>query len=289
VEFKRGHITHLQDSPEGAKLIVDGLEFSGKWAFDSRFRPADLTPEPRRHHYLKMVFRGLEVEAAGEIFTPQTAILMDFCTPQNNDVRFFYVLPFTKRRALVEYTLFTSQPVTAEACQTALKDYLRTAFRLEIEKDCQVSPREGGSLLITDQPFPRRLGRHVLATGLHGGRLKPTTGYAFTRIQRDSEAILRSMIRSGHPFDLPDAPPLYPQLDSIMLEVMARHPGRIPGIFTALFKNNSLERVARFLNEDASLEEIGQLIATLPPGLFLQILARRSVSPLAFLRTLASA
>jgi lycopene beta-cyclase len=289
VAFKRGRITCLEDSPEGAEVIVDGQAFHAKWAFDSRFHPADLTPDPHRYHYLKMAFRGWEVEAGRDIFNPETATLMDLRTKQNGDVRFFYVLPASPRRALVEYTSFTSQPIHAEACQAALEGYLRTAFKLEIGKGCQASAREGGSLLITDQPFPRQIGRHVLAIGLRGGRLKPSTGYAFTRIQRDSEAILGSLLHSGHPFDLPDSPALYSQLDAIMLEVMARHSNQIPRIFTALFKNNSLERVSRFLNEDAPLEEIVQLMATLPPGLFLQIMARRSVSPLAFLRTLTSA
>lgn len=287
VEFHRGQITRLQDGPDVATLAVDGQEFCGRWAFDSRFYPADFVPDPRRYHCLKMTFRGWEVEATRPVFDPHTAILMDFRTPQNGDVRFFYVLPFDERRALVEYTLFTSQRVSGADFQPALSSYLRKAFKLEIRKDCQVNSREGGSLPVTDQPLRRPLGRHVLAIGLRGGRLKPTTGYAFTRIQRDSEAIPRSLLRNGHPFDLPAAPPLYQQLDSIMLEVMARHPDRIPGIFTALFKKNPPERVLRFLDEDASLEEIGQLIATLPPGLFLQILARRSVSPRALLRNFA--
>jgi hypothetical protein len=61
------------------------------------------------------------------------------------------------------------------------------------------------------------------------------------------------------------------------LEVMQRYPKEIPAIFTALFKNNPLERVLRFLDEDASLVEVGQIIASLPPGLFLKVLARRLI------------
>lgn len=289
IEFRRGRITHLQDRPSGAVLTVDGQQIAGKWAFDSRFRPADLVPDTHRYHYLKMSFRGWEIESTRAVFDPQAAILMDFRTPQNSDVRFFYCLPIDDRRALVEYTLFTNQRVKPETCLAALNGYLNTAFKLEPEKDCQISSREAGSLLVTDQPFPRQSGGHVLAIGLPGGCLKPTTGYAFTRIQRDSHAIVQSLLEKGHPFQLPAAPPPYPLLDAIMLEVMACHPGKIPGIFTALFKKNPFERILRFLDEDASLGEIRQLMASLPPAIFLQILARRSASPRAFLRTLISA
>lgn len=289
VDFQAGRTSRLVDGPDGAILTVNGQEFSGKWAFDSRPKPAGLALDPSRYHYLQLAFRGWEVATCGSktsqpVFDPQVATLMDFRTAQHGDVRFFYVLPDSTQRALVEYTLFTSRPRPLEAGQAALESYLREAFGLTLAQDCQATPREGGSLPVSDQPFPRQAGRRVLAIGLRGGRLKPTSGYAFTRIQRDSQAILRSLLENGHPFDLPEDPPLFGQMDAIMLEVMARHPGRITDIFTALFSRNPLERVFRFLDEDATLREVLQLIATLPPGLFLKILARRSLAPRAFLQ-----
>lgn len=282
VEFLHAPVADLVEDADGVVLRAGGREVWGEWAFDSRSKRADILPEPQRYTYLNMVFRGWEIEASRDAFDSRAAIMMDFRTPQNSAMRFFYVLPFDERRALVEYTAFTHVPVTPEACQEAFSRYLQASFGLNSEADCQASLREAGSLLATDQPIPRRTGQRTLAIGLRGGRMKPTTGYAFTRIQRDSGAIVRSLIQNGHPFMLPPAPQLNAHMDAIMLEVMRSYPEHTPGIFSALFRRNPIRRVFRFLDEDASIVEIGQIIASLPPGLFLRILARRSLASLQF-------
>jgi hypothetical protein len=59
-----------------------------------------------------------------------------------------------------------------------------------------------------------------------------------------------------------------------MLELMQQHGDQFKPIFTALFKNNPISRVFRFLNEEAPPAENALLIASLPPQLFLQALFR---------------
>jgi lycopene beta-cyclase len=276
VSFLQGSVSHLQETPQGVYIVVGGAKYYGKYAFDSRFSLQQLNIEGEPSP-LKMAFRGWEVSTEQDVFDPDAATLMDFRTPASEDVRFFYVLPYDSRRALVEFTQFTQKPAGVKECQAALNSYLRRAFGLE-SSDCTVKVRESGCLPVSSQVVPRRSGRHILNIGLNGGRLKPSTGYAFTRIQRDSEAITTSLERGGHPFSLPHDRTIFSVMDSIMLEVMQRYPKEIPAIFSALFKNNPLERVLRFLDEDASLVEVGQIIASLPPGLFLRVLAYRILS-----------
>lgn len=276
VTFLQGSISQLQDTPQGVCIVASGAKYYGNFAFDSRFSlhqfHQEIEPSP-----LKMAFRGWEVSAGQDVFDPEAATLMDFRTANSGDVRFFYVLPYNSRRALVEFTQFTHQPAGGKECQAALNSYLQRPFGLD-PAGCSIELRESGCLPVSSQAFPRRRGRHILNIGLNGGRLKPSTGYAFTRIQRDSEAITASLERHGHPFDLPSDRWIFSLMDSIMLEVMERYPQEIPTIFGALFRNNPLERVLRFLDEDASLVEVGQIIASLPPRLFLQVLTRRVMS-----------
>jgi lycopene beta-cyclase len=283
VKFLQGRISIIQDEPDGVIVKVDDQEHRGRWAFDSRGQPGGLIQNHDRYTYLKLAFRGWLVEASRDAFDPQAATLMDFRTQQKDGVSFFYVLPFSERCALVEYTKFTTKPLKVEACQKAIHSYLKAAYNLEIGKECKVIPSEGGRLLVTDHSCSRQIGRNILAIGLQGGRLKPSTGFAYTRIQRDSEAIVLSLQKNGCPFDLPQSSPLYGLLDSIMLEVMEKHPHLIPGIFSALFKKNPIQCVFRFLDEEASVLEIIRLVAGLPPGVFLKILARRIFTPLRFL------
>jgi lycopene beta-cyclase len=132
---------------------------------------------------------------------------------------------------------------------------------------------------MTDHVFPRRAGGHIMNIGTRGGRIKPSTGYAFLHIQQDSAAIVQSLLRTGTPFQVPPDSRRYRFYDSLMLEVMQRNGGEIKSIITAMFKNNPIERVFGFLDEKASPAENLLLIASLPPRLFLQAMFHLRFSP----------
>ena len=271
VEFRQGVVTGVEDGEKGALVHVDGQTMSGGWVFDSIFRRGDGQATTEGFHNLKLLFKGWEIETANAVFDPQTIKLLDFRTPQNHDVRFFYVLPYTPSRALVEYTLFTQTPPKRSEYEAALRSYIVDTLGIS---DFDIAREESGGLPVTDRPFPRRTGERIMTIGAKGGRLKPTTGYAFTRIQKDSERIVRSLVKRGHPFDVPGDSQVFGALDAILLEIMQNQGDQIKPVFTALFRNNPIERILRFLDEEASLAEIGALMASLPPGLFLRTLAR---------------
>ncbi len=113
-----------------------------------------------------------------------------------------------------------------------------------------------------------------MSIGTLGGRIKPSTGYAFIRMQEDSSAIVRSLLKVGHPFSVPPGPRRYRFFDSVMLEIMAHHGERIQPMFTALFEHNPAERIFHFLDERASLWENLLMAPSLPPQLLLQALLR---------------
>jgi lycopene beta-cyclase len=56
---------------------------------------------------------------------------------------------------------------------------------------------------------------------------------------------------------------------------MQRHPEECAALFTAMFKNNSPQRIFQFLNEDSTLWNDFQLIASLPPFRFIEAFLRR--------------
>lgn len=189
-------------------------------------------------------------------------------------MRFMYILPFSEREALVEYTLFSPELLTDEAYDTALRNYIADILKI---KEYRIKAVENGVIPMSDQPLPRKLGERVLAIGTLGGRVKPSSGYAFLRIQKDSEAIVRSLIQQGHPFDLPDSPSRYHLFDSVMLQVMQRHGGEMHHIFTQLFRNNPVQRVFAFLDENQSFKEDLKILASLPPLPFIRALLRLKI------------
>jgi lycopene beta-cyclase len=108
----------------------------------------------------------------------------------------------------------------------------------------------------------------VLAIGVRGGRIKPSTGYAFSRVQADCEAIVQSLLDHGHPSALPASPAPYGWLDAVMLRVMRDHGELIAPAFATLFSRNPAARILRFLDEQASPLDVLAIMASLPVPLF---------------------
>ncbi len=268
VEFVRGQVEALDDGAacagaDYAQVRVNGRTFAARWIFDSRFDPKEFKRNSAGDHFMQQHFMGWEIETARAVFSP-IPTLLDFRTPQKGAMRFFYVLPFSERRALVEYVTTAKDNYTA-----VMQAYIDRVLKIQ---DYQVVATEGGVSPMTDHLFSRRAGRRIMNIGTRGGRIKPSTGYAFLRVQQDSAAIVQSLLRTGTPFQVPPDSYRYRFYDSLMLDVMQRNGGEIKSIFTALFKNNPIERVLNFLDEKASSAENLRLIASLPPGLFLQAL-----------------
>ncbi len=118
-------------------------------------------------------FLGLEVEFERP-HRVERPILMDATVPQRDGFRFFYVLPFSPRRLLVEVTYFSR---TADLDRVAARaDVLEYAARLG--PIGQVPREETGILSMPWKSVPVDPGRSPLAAGYRGGWFHPGTGYS---------------------------------------------------------------------------------------------------------------
>lgn len=276
VHFLRDHVQRIDDGQDAATVVTDGQILTASWVFDSRPPRIAACAADERRTRLKLHFRGWEIETPDAAFDPTVATFMDFRTPQLGDVRFFYVLPFAPNRALVEYTLFTQARLTHQETEQAITAYLRETVGID---QFRVVAEEGGCLPITDAPFPRPLGQRILSIGVAGGRIKPSTGYAYSRVQADSAAIVQSLLAHGHPFALPTGPVRYGWLDSVMLRVMRDHSEAIAPAFAAMFSRNPMARILRFLDEQATTSDILRIMASLPAPLFVGAVLSLAAGP----------
>jgi lycopene beta-cyclase len=289
VTFVRGNIDRVEDANDHAKITIDGQSVRGSWVFDSTLPPSlrgsvptdsllvRVAPGDNRaiqnghYHHLNQHFRGWEIETDQPVFNPALPTLFDFRTRQAGHMRFVYTLPFAENCALIEYTLFSAHLLPPEEYDAGLKAYLEEVLGIQ---QYAINHVEAGVIPMTDHPFPRRLGQRVMSIGTKGGRVKPSTGYAFLRIQRDSAATVQSLIKHDQPFDVPERRRRFALHDSILLNLMTQHPDGLKPIFMLMFKNNPIQRIFRFLDETATLNEEVRFIASLPPWKFLQALFR---------------
>lgn len=273
VELIQGRVGEVNDAKDcqSAQVVIDEKPFSANWAFDSVFNPSDFTDGPKGYHYLKQHFKGWEIETTVDTFDPRVVTLFDFRTPQQGSMRFFYILPFTRRRALVEYTLFSANLLKDHEYDRAIAEYLAKILGIG---HYRIDAVEKGVIPMTDRPFLRRLGNRIMAIGTKGGLVKSSSGYAFLRMHKDATAIVHSLENYGHPFHVPTTPWRYRLFDTLMLQVMHRSGNRMVEIFTRLFQNNPIQDVFRFLDETASAFDNYRLISTLPKSPFINALVR---------------
>jgi lycopene beta-cyclase len=268
-----GRVERIEETDTGARVHVGDRVIEAGWVFDSRppFEPGPpaVTPSAadrplvRGRPYVRLwqQFVGWIVRSARPAFDAEVATLFDFRTQAQGEARFFYVLPFSERHALVEFTVISGRPLAPGEAEAALRPYLQSTLAIGTYEAAET---EAGAIPMTDAPFVRRASPHVLNIGTRGGLVKPSTGYAFRRIQDDSAAIVRSLLAEGHPFDLPRPSAAYRRFDSAMLSIMAEHGDHVGPVFAALFANNPVERVFRFLDEAAGPGEAVRLMASLP-------------------------
>lgn len=247
----RGEVATLENTATGALArTTTGQEFLAHYAFDSR--PPHLARQPTKYRYLLQHFVGWEVETDHDVFNSDVVEFMDFRGEQQQEARFMYVLPFGSRRALVEYTLFSSQPLPKAEYEAHITDYLHTTLGLT-SKQYRVLAEEVGAIPMTDHPLPTQMGAHIINLGTRAGRAKPSTGYAFQRIQRHSAWLVAALAATGRP----PTPPTgdhwqFGLFDTLLLDIMQRKGETTRDIFTQLFQRNPVERIFRFLDEKTS-------------------------------------
>ena len=264
----RGKVETLENTPTGITAQTNVGLFTARYAFDSR--PPQIQQRPDKHRYLLQHFVGWEVETTQDVFDPQTVEFMDFRGEQQREARFMYVLPFTERRALIEYTLFSAEVLPKAEYEAALRDYLRglgvADFRVEAE--------EVGAIPMTDHPLPAAVGRHIINLGTRAGRAKPSTGYAFKRIQAHSARLVAALASTGRPpQNLTGDQWQFRLFDTLLLDIMQRQGQQTRAIFAELFSRNSPERLFDFLDERTSGWENLQVMNSVTPGPFLRSIA----------------
>ena len=265
----RGEVSAVLEVPGGVEVrLADGRRYRARYAFDSR--PPAIAPRPDKHRYLLQHFVGWEIETDRDVFDPAVVEFMDFRGPQHHEARFMYVLPFGPRRALVEYTLFSAQRLPRAEYEAHILDYLQNTLGLTSEQYRMVE-EEAGAIPMSDHPLPARAGARIINLGTRGGRAKPSTGYAFQRIQAQSARLVAALAATGHPpANATGDRWQFRLFDTLLLDIMQRRGESTRDIFRQLFERNPVARILRFLNEQTSWADNLRVMNSVPAGPFLR-------------------
>ncbi len=264
------HTYRMVDSGDFKRLALQEISDSGRIRLQSKeidlsaADDADIVFQSVRHPertepWLKQHFLGWEVETETSVFDPDVATIMDFKVDQSHGFAFMYMLPLSETQALVEYTLFTDSVLEKATYRAEIEAYMERIAPgvryTSIREEFGVIPMVVGDW----NPGEGRLQNIGGAAGL----AKPSTGYTFSRIQRDSRHIARSL-KSGSLHRHPPSTKRKEWMDSLILRILSEDPAHAVHVFETLFRNNGMDLMLKFLDERTTLAEDLRIMSSVP-------------------------
>ena len=207
-------------------------------------------------------FHGIEVETNEDCFNDKTVNLMDFDCDQRNSVHFFYVLPFSKNKAMIETTWLSKEDKSLKDYESQIKNYTN---HLGL-KDYKINFKEEGAIPLF-RPINNKE-KNKINIGTAGGMTRLSTGYTFLNIQEHSKYIRMNIenIQNAKKYDIGKK---YHFLDKVFLRVLEKHPEKMPSIFSNMFSASS-DTVIKFLSNKSNFAEDISVILKMPKLTFVK-------------------
>jgi lycopene beta-cyclase len=266
-EFLVDAVESVSDKANGGVVVTAGGTFSADWVFSSIYDEKEILKAAASSLYLRQHFKGLVIKIPQPVFDAQTFTMFDFRTPQHDLMRFFYVIPHSANEALVEYTLFSEHLLEKSEYDTAIADYIKNVLKIE---SYEVVDEEFGVIPMTNYRFPETTGKHIVNIGSLGGSSKPSSGYTFMRIQRHVQKVVARLEGGLPPVVSASSNLRYRFYDAVLLNILKRNGGLAEKLFSYMFKNNRIQSLFQFLDEQGGLVNDLKVITSLPPWPFLR-------------------
>jgi len=209
-------------------------------------------------------FQGIEIETKKNIFDEEIFNLMDFNCDQKDAVHFFYTLPFSRNKALVETTWLSNlEDDVYKDYDIQLENYIKNNLRI---KEYKINYTEKGAIPL----YHPNSNNNFINIGTVGGMTRLSTGYTFLNIQEHSKYIRENLdnISNKKRFKLNNK---YIFLDKIFLKVVKSNPEKMPSIFFNLFKVKA-DAFIRFMSNKSNLVDDLSIILKMPKFTFLKAL-----------------
>jgi|TARA_B110000503_G_scaffold112421_1_gene168503 lycopene beta-cyclase len=269
INSSKDKVLNVLDNGEYCEVKTSSGVYKSKKVFNSILN-WELINNTQKYPLLIQHFEGWFIETEEDFFNTNEATFMDFSISQNSNTRFMYVLPFSKKEALIEYTLFSESQLSQKEYEDALTGYLKGLGIGEFS----IKSKESGKIPMTVFPFEKQNSKNILFIGTAGGWSKPSTGYTFKNIERKTTAIV-GFLKQENNFIKFSKKNRFWYYDLIFLDVLFQnnHLGSV--LFTQMFKKNSPNLIFKFLDEKTSFIEEIKIMLSFPKGIFIKTILKR--------------
>lgn len=268
--FQLEKVEHISKTNDGFSVSTTQHTYYAKQVYTSA------TPKLAKHSpnevFLHQQFFGWQIETELPNFNVEAATMMDFNVHQHTSVNFAYVLPFSPKNALVEITSFCQQKYHANTLKQSLENYLAAT----INGPFTVQKVEEAAIPMTSHPFNRYSPEGAINIGTAAGKIKPTTGYAFHRIFKDSALLADCFFNGVQPPALVHN--RFFMYDSLLLKLLLQKPASAKAVLQQLFQRVPYATILRFLDEDTDLWNEAKIFLQLPKKDLVKLFIQQGIS-----------
>lgn len=267
-DFVEEEVEKFYDAADMVIVKTAQNEYKGKKLLNSILDSEFL--QQKKYPVLNQHFLGWFIKTETDFFNDSVITFMDFNIPQNGNTRFMYVLPFNKKEALFEYTLFSKDLLEKSEYELAIKEYLKDK---EIE-NYTINETEFGVIPMTSYKFYKHNTKNIVHIGTTGGWTKPSTGFTFMNTTKKTKELISFLkkeldLRKFHKTSK------FWFYDLILLDVLAKDNEFGSRLFSSLFKKTSIQTVFQFLDETSNFKQDLKIILSVPPRRFIKVFFKR--------------
>ena len=233
------------------KQIVRGKNdtYQAKEIFDSRITKG--FKKDKNSTTVLQPFKGWVIETKEDTFDSGTFTFMDYRLGHENKSCFTYVLPVSKRKALVEFTFFVPELAESEVYEQKLKTYIQDVLKVN---SYSIQEVEEGVIPMSSFAFWRENKNGYHKIGIAGGWVKASTGYSFKNVERKVAELVNSLkTDSAQKTDFwSDRFRFY---DEVLLNILSKQNKKGPEVFERMYLKNEAHKIFKFLDEETTFVE----------------------------------
>lgn len=267
VTFKIEAVDQINDQKDHVEVVTSKSTYTSELVFSSIFA-RDEIQQGKGYPVLFQHFVGWEIETTEPVF--EHPHFMDFSVEQYGNTRFMYVLPYSSRKALVEYTLFSGETLEQSEYEKEIFNYLKGKLNL---KKWDVLDKEKGVIPMTTYPLKAKETDRIIHIGTKAGWSKPSTGYTFQNATKYTKQLVEFL--EGSRKQLPKQSKRFQYYDHLLLDILERDNAAGRALFSNLFQKNNPLTIFEFLNEETTLKQDLSIILKSPPAPFLKSIIRK--------------
>ena len=266
--YLNANVKNINNESDTSYVETDKGDFECSIIFSSIYNPEEF--KFNKYPLIKQHFVGWTIETPEDVFQDDKIRFMDFSIDQHEEIRFMYVLPFSKRKALFEYTFFGGEVMKNSEYEKEIKKYLKR----EGIKIYEIIEREKGMIPMTCYPFFNDNTDNFIRIGTSGGWTKPSTGYTIKNSIEKIDVILK-FLKEKKQLSKLNFKNRFWYYDTLFLDVLVDSKGKGSKVFSDLFRNNDPLLLFKFLGEKTNVFEEIRIFISVNTMVFIRSLIKR--------------